>query len=449
MIHYLHDLMSMIFNVDQQHDRDTPASIARQTPKQQRLDYSPPIVPPLLPLHLHLDTALRARRARLQRRKEVGDIIPRMSVQASAQPLLIEVMGDETDGAAEDEQTVQDTHLEVVLRLLGAEGAAVAHQIHEAHGDGTVNVEDQVVLLGGGDALDGEGVVEHLAAGEALLDELLDELDAEIGVVARLDLVADTWDELVLLPHGVDEVTWAETLVVGAGELLGGAVEGTTESRSDGEETGHEGGDEILAGTGGDDGVHGTGHGGAVVGSQHENHLEELAPVVWETATEPEEGHDTADSDILSEDIRDWHSGVQKLLATVIGNGGDEGSGLSDQAKLLRPRVIERDLGHDWLGLWLDAASLDEGLVDGAEESGHLLEGLGDVESGLLHGLVLVGSGLELRVGERASVSELNLGLEHARARSDRPGNNWLGDGSVLDGLDDAVLLNSTNLTQQ
>lgn len=259
----------------------------------------------------------------------------------------------------------------------------------------------------------------------------------------------DAGDQLVLLPHRVDEVAGAETLVEGLGELLGGTVEGSAEAGADGEETGDEGRDEVLAGTGGDDGVHGTGDGGAVVGSQHENHLEELARVVWETAAEPEEGHDTADSDVLFEDIRDGHAGVQKLLATVIGDGGDEGSGLSDQAKLLRPRVIERDLGHDWLGLWLDAAGLDEGLVDGAEKSGHILEGLGDVESGLLHGLVLVGSGLELGVGKRSSVSELNLGLEHARAGSDRPGNNWLGDGSVLDGLDDAVLLDSTNLTQQ
>lgn len=101
-----------------------------------------------------------------------------MSVQAGAQPLLIEVMGDETDGAAEDEESVEDTHLEVILCLLGAEGAAVAHQIDEADGDGAVDVEDQVILLGGGDALNGERVVEHLAAGEALLDELLDELDA-------------------------------------------------------------------------------------------------------------------------------------------------------------------------------------------------------------------------------------------------------------------------------
>lgn len=105
-----------------------------------------------------------------------------MSVQARPQPLLVKVMGDETDTATEHEETVEDAHAEVVFGLFGAEGAAVAEEVDEADGNAAVDVEDEVVLLGRSHRLDGDGVVEHLTAGEALLDELFDKLDAEIGV---------------------------------------------------------------------------------------------------------------------------------------------------------------------------------------------------------------------------------------------------------------------------
>ena len=119
----------------------------------------------------------------LQAGQQVGDVVPRMAIQASAQSLLVEVMGNQTDASAQDEQTVEHAHVEVILGLLGAEGTAVAHQIDEADGDAAVDVEDQIVFLGSGDGLDSQSIVEHLAAGEALLDELLDELDTQIRVV--------------------------------------------------------------------------------------------------------------------------------------------------------------------------------------------------------------------------------------------------------------------------
>ena len=372
-----------------------------------------------------------------------------MTVKTSTQTLLIEVMCNKTDRATKNEETVQDTHLHVVLRLFSRESSAVAHQVDEADSNGTIDVENQVILLGSGNGLNGKSVIQHLARWETLLDELLDELDAEIWVVAGLDLVANTWDELVLLAHGVDKVTWGETLVESLGELLGSSIKSTSETGSDGEETGHERGDKILAGTGGDNGVHGTGNSWTVIGSQHEDHLEELGSVVWKTTTEPEEGHNTADSNIFLEDVRNWHTSVKKLLSTIIRNGGDESSWLSDKTKLLSPGVVEWNLWHDWLWLWLDGASLDQLLVDGREELWEVLKGLWNVESGLLHGLVLVGSGLELRVSERSGVTELNLRLEHAGASSDGPGDDWLGDDTLFDGLNDTVLLDTSNFTEQ
>lgn len=117
-----------------------------------------------------------------------------MSVQTRTQSLLVEEMGNQTDRAAEHEQTVEHTHLEVVLSLFIAEGARVAEKIDEADGHAAVDVEDEVVLLRGGDALDGERVVEELRVGEVGLAVFFDEGDAEVGVVAGLDAVANTRD---------------------------------------------------------------------------------------------------------------------------------------------------------------------------------------------------------------------------------------------------------------
>jgi len=117
-----------------------------------------------------------------------------MSVETGAQSLLIEVMGNQTDAASEDEEAVEHAHAEVVLRLFRGEGAAVAEQVDEADGHATVDVKDQVVLLGGGDRLHSDGVIEQFVGGEVLGDEFLDELDAEIRVGSRFDTVTNTRD---------------------------------------------------------------------------------------------------------------------------------------------------------------------------------------------------------------------------------------------------------------
>jgi len=117
-----------------------------------------------------------------------------VTVQTSPQSLLVKEVGNQTNGTTEHEQTVENTHLEVILCLFRGEGAAVAEEIDEADGDTAVDVEDEVVLLGGGDGLDGKGVVEEFGGREVLLDEFLDELDTEIGVVAGLDAVTNTGD---------------------------------------------------------------------------------------------------------------------------------------------------------------------------------------------------------------------------------------------------------------
>lgn len=119
-----------------------------------------------------------------------------MAIQTGTQSLLIQVVGDETDATAQHEQTVQDTHLQIVFSLLCREGARVAEQVHEAHGYTAINVEDKIVLLGRGDRLNGNRIVQQFVAGEVLGNILLDQLDTQIRVVAGLDLVADTRDWL-------------------------------------------------------------------------------------------------------------------------------------------------------------------------------------------------------------------------------------------------------------
>ena len=261
--------------------------------------------------------------------------------------------------------------------------------------------------------------------------------------------MTDTRDELVLLAHGVDKLTGAKTLIESLGELLSGTIKGTTEARANGQETSDQRADEILAGTGGDNGVHGTGHGGTVIGSKHENHLKELGSVVGKTAAEPEKGHDTTNTDLLPKDVRDGHTSVEELLTTVIGNGRNEGSRLTNEAKLLSPRVVDGDLGDNRLGGGDNGAISHKLVIDLLEESRHVLEGVGNVETSLTHALVLGGRSLELRVGEGTSVTELNLGLEHAGASTDGPSNDGLGNDALLDSLDHLVLLNTTDFTEQ
>lgn len=145
-------------------------------------------------LNIDLNPPLITRRTTPQLRKQVGDIIPRMPIQPRPQPLLVQEMRNQPNTPAQHEEAVEHAHLQVLLGLLGGEGAAVAQQVDEADGDAAVDVEDQVVLFGGRDGLDGDGVVEELGAGEVVLAEFFDEGDAQVGVVAGFDAVADAGD---------------------------------------------------------------------------------------------------------------------------------------------------------------------------------------------------------------------------------------------------------------
>lgn len=94
-------------------------------------------------------------------------------------------------------------------------------------------------------------------------------------------------------------------------------------------------------------------------------------------------------------------------------------------------------------------SSSDEFLVNLPQGLGEVFESLGDVESSFFHGRVLRSGGLELRVGKRTSVSELDLCFKHGRASSDSPGNDRLGYDTLLHGFNDTILLNTSNLPKE
>lgn len=83
-------------------------------------------------------------------------------------------MRNQTNTSTKHEQSVEDAHGQIVFGFLGTEGAAISHQINKADCNAAIDVENEIVLLGGSDSLDSDGVVEHLAAGETLLDEFFD-----------------------------------------------------------------------------------------------------------------------------------------------------------------------------------------------------------------------------------------------------------------------------------
>jgi hypothetical protein len=144
--------------------------------------------------------------------------------------------------------------------------------------------------------------------------------------------VPDPHDQLALVPHVVDELGWVHARVVRLAELLGGAVQRPSESVADRQQSRHQAGHQIFAGSGADDGVVGAGDGGAVVGRHHQTHLEELAHVGGEASLEPQQRDHPADTHVLLEDVRDGHAGVDQFLAALVANGSHEAGRFTDQA---------------------------------------------------------------------------------------------------------------------
>jgi len=68
------------------------------------------------------------------------DVVGRMTVERSAEALLVQVMANETDAATEDEQTIEGTNLDILVSLFWGEGTAVSQQVDEADGNAAIDV---------------------------------------------------------------------------------------------------------------------------------------------------------------------------------------------------------------------------------------------------------------------------------------------------------------------
>ena len=122
------------------------------------------------------------------------DVVSGVAVQRCTETLLVEMVADEADAAPEDEQTVESSNSNVLVCLVSAEGTAVSQEIDEADSNAAIDVENEGVLLGGGDLLDSKSIVEQRVAGEILVNVVLNKLDTQIRVVDTLDLVSNTAD---------------------------------------------------------------------------------------------------------------------------------------------------------------------------------------------------------------------------------------------------------------
>lgn len=181
---------------------------------------------------------------------DIGDVVPWMAVESLLESLLVHVMTNESYAATQHKQRVDGAHIDVLLCLLAvkiqnkltthltllelsllpSEGAAVAQHIDESGGNDTIHIQNQIWLLAGGDPLHLQGILQQRTLWEVLHDELLDDLDTHIGIVDRLDTMANAQNELAVLTHLVDKLHGMQVGVVGLRELSGRAIQRTSKT---------------------------------------------------------------------------------------------------------------------------------------------------------------------------------------------------------------------------
>jgi hypothetical protein len=91
---------------------------------------------------MHLNLTQHPRLTNIRHMDE--NVSSRMPVQSRPQPLLVKMVSDEPNTPAEHEQTVEGTDPDVLISLLGCEGARVTQEVDEAGSDATVNVQDKL-----------------------------------------------------------------------------------------------------------------------------------------------------------------------------------------------------------------------------------------------------------------------------------------------------------------
>lgn len=131
--------------------------------------------------------------------EDVADVVPGVPVQTLLQPLLVQVVTNETNASSEDKHPVERSGLDVRLGLVFGEAATVSKKIDKADRDAAVHVQDQVRFLTCGDTLRLKSIVQHSCLGEVVLGKLLHQGHALVRVVDGLNPVANAHDEFSFL----------------------------------------------------------------------------------------------------------------------------------------------------------------------------------------------------------------------------------------------------------
>ena len=71
---------------------------------------------------------------------DVCNIIPRVPVQALFEPLLVQIMANETYSAPKHKQPIEAPDFDVLVSLFGGEGSTVPQQVHKAGPDAAVYI---------------------------------------------------------------------------------------------------------------------------------------------------------------------------------------------------------------------------------------------------------------------------------------------------------------------
>lgn len=132
--------------------------------------------------------------------------------------------------SAKDKETVDGPDFDVLLRLFPREAPAIPEHIDKGTSDNSIDVENEIGLLGRRDLLDFQRVQHQGLGGETLEDVFLDQLDSHVRIVDGFDSVADAHDELSLFARVVDELLRMEARVVGFREHSRRAVQRAAES---------------------------------------------------------------------------------------------------------------------------------------------------------------------------------------------------------------------------
>mmetsp|Transcript_10085 Transcript_10085/g.25813 ORF Transcript_10085/g.25813 Transcript_10085/m.25813 type:complete len:313 (+) Transcript_10085:195-1133(+) len=248
----------------------------------------------------------------------VEHIFPWVPVQRLLQPLLVQRMSDQANGAGKHEEAVEVSNVDDALDVIRREMPARGEKIEEEGADAAVNVQNQVGALLQSVLLHSDRKVQVGCARKVLTGVLLKQLYALVAVVLVLDAVADAGDAQPLLLHALHKVVRGQALGNCLPEVASSVINSASKAGADGQEAAAQGGHNVLACPGRHDGVVSARHARAVISAHHDAQLDELGGVFRKLALEPQQRDHVADGAVLFNELAHAHGAVVRLFAAVI-----------------------------------------------------------------------------------------------------------------------------------